>query len=157
MRPHLSLLILVIALGASSGSIAAGSSGSGGGGGHSSGVGGHGGLGGGGFSNSGRFGSTNLGRGSFSQAIGSHAADHAIAMRTALRTTYKAESDKTHPGNPDHHHGWSIAYPTQLTDAFGSCATLEFDRGENFVVGPYPLCGSALKSRTNPRTGRPAG
>lgn len=176
MRLHLSLLIVVIALGASSGAIAASTStssggggassaagggahgGSGGGGGHNGGVGGHGALGGG-FSNSGRFGSANLGRGSFSQAIGEHAADHAIAVRTSLRTTSTAESDKTHPGNPEHHHhhheGWRGAHPTQLRHAFDSCATLEFERNEDFIVAPYLLCGRALKAPTNPRTGRP--
>jgi hypothetical protein len=178
MRPHLSLLIVVIALGSSSGVIAASTStssggggagsaagggthaGSGGGGGHSGGVAGHGALGGG-FSNGGRSGSTNLGRGSFSQAIGNHAAEHAIATRTALRTTSRAEPDKTHPGNPEHHHHHHRfsrdAYPTQLTDAFGSCAALRFDREQDFVVGPNLLCGSVRKTPTNLRTGRPAG
>jgi hypothetical protein len=176
MRPHLSLLIVVIAFGTSSGTIAAststssggggassaaggGAHGGSGGGGHGGGVGGHGALGGG-FSTSGRFGSANLGRGSFSQAIGNHAADHAIAMRTALRTPSRAESDKTHPGNPEHHHHhrfWRGASAPQLTDAFGSCATLRFDREEDLVVGPNLLCGSARKAPTNPRAGRPAG
>ena len=173
MRPHLSLLIVVIALGTSSGTIAAststssggggassggGSHGGSGGGGHSGGVGGHGAMGGG-FSNNGRFGSANVGRGSFSQAIGNHAADHAIAARTAPRTTSRAESDKTHPGTPEHHHRWFWrgASPTQLTDAFGSCATLRFDREEDFVVSPNLPCGSVRKTPTYPRTGRPAG
>jgi hypothetical protein len=179
MRPQLSFLIVVIALGASSGVIAASAStssggggassaggggahgGGGGGGGHSGGAGGHG-ASGGGFSNSGRFGSANLGRGSLSQAIGNRTADHAIhatAMRTALRTTSRAEPDKTHPGNPEHHHHrfWSGAYPTQLTGAFGACATLGFDREKDSVVGPHLLCGSAFKGPTSPRTGRPAG
>jgi hypothetical protein len=182
MRPHLPFLILVIALGASSGAVAASTSTSGGGGGassaagggaqggsgggshgggggHSGGVGGHA-ASGGGFSNSGRFGSANLGRGSFSRAIGNHAADHAIAARTALRTTSRAEPDKTHPGNPEHHHHRRFskdASSTQLTDAFGSCAALRFDREEDFVVGPNLLCGSVRRTPTNPRAGRPAG
>jgi hypothetical protein len=177
MRPQLSLLIVVIVLGASSGAVAASTStssggggassaagggahgGGGAGGGHSGGVSGHGALGGG-FSGSGRFGSANLGRGSFSQAIGNHAAGHAIATRTALRTPSGAESYKTHPGNPEHHHHHRPlrdASPTQLTGAFGSCAALRFDRQEDFVVGPNLLCGSVRKTLTNPRTGRPAG
>ena len=176
MRPHLPLLIVVIALGTSSGALAAststssggpgassaaggGAHGGSGGGGHSGGVGGHGALGGG-FSNSGRFGSANVGRGSFSQAVGSHAADHAIGSRTALRTTSRAESDKAHPGNPEHHHHhgfWRGASPTQLTDAFGSCATLRFDREEDIVVGRNLPCGSVRKTPTNPGMGRPAG
>jgi hypothetical protein len=175
MRPQLSLLVVVIALAASSGAIAAsastssgggggssgaggGAHGGGGGGGHSGGAGGHGALGGG-FSNSGRFGAANLGRGSFSQAIGNHAADHAIAVRTAQRTTSRAESDKTHPGNPEHHHHrfWSGASPTQLTGAFGSCATLGFDREEDSVAGRHLPCGSAVKAPTGARSGRPAG
>ena len=178
MRPHLSLLIVIIALGTSSGALAAststasggagagsaagggGHAGGNGGGGHSGGVGGHGALGGG-FSSSGRFGSANVGRGSFSQAVGNHAVDHAIATRTALRATSRAESDKTHPGNPEHHHHhhgfWRGASPTQLTDAFGSCATLRFGREEDFGVGPNLPCGSVRKTPTNPGTGRPAG
>jgi hypothetical protein len=175
MRPHLSLVILIIALGTSSRTIAAststssggggassaaggGAHGGSGGGGHSGGVGGHAALGGG-FSNSGRFGSANLGRGSFSQANGNHAADHAIATRTALRTTSRAESDKTHPHNPEHHHHrfWRGASPTQLTDTFGFCATLRFDREEDLVVRPNLPCGNVRKSPTNSRTGRPAG
>jgi len=167
MRPHLSFLILVIALGASSTAIAASTpssggggagsaggggahGGGGGGGGHSGGVGGHA-VSGGGFSNSGRFGSANLGRGSFSQAVGGHVAYHAIAVRTALRTP-------THPGNPEHHHGhhrWSN--PTEFARTFGSCATLGFDRDEDFIVGRNLLCGGALKAPANPKTGRPAG
>jgi len=166
MRPHLSLLIVVIALGASSAAIAASTSssgggggasstggggahgGGGGGGGHSGGVGGHA-VSGGGFSNSGRFGSANLGRGSFTQAVGNHAADHAIAVRTA---------DKTHPGNPEHHHHhyrWSN--PTEFARTFRSCATLGFDRDEDVGVSPNLLCGGAIKTPTNPKTGRPAG
>src|ERR1700722_14557543 len=176
MRPHLSLLIAVIALGTSSGTIAeststssggggassaagGGAHGGSGGGGHSGGVGGQGALGGG-FSNGGRFGSANVGRGSFSQAIGNHAADHAIGTRTALRTASRAESGKTHPGNPEHHHHhwfWRGTSPAQLTDAFGSCATLRFDREEDFVASPNLPCGSVRKTPTNPRTGRPAG
>jgi hypothetical protein len=177
MRPHMSLLIVVIALGTSSGAIAASTStssggggagsaagggahgGGGGGGGHSGGVGGHGALGGGGFSNSGRFGSTNLGRGSFSQAIGNHAAEHAIATRTALRTISRAESDKTHPANPEHHHHHHHRFsnPTELAGTFGTCASLFLDREEDVVFGPGLLCGGALKAPAKPRTGRPAG
>jgi hypothetical protein len=185
MRPHLSLFIVVMALGASSGAMAAststssgggggsaasggsaaggGAHGGGGGGGHSGGVGGHGALGGG-FSNSGRFGSANLGRGSFSRAIGNHAADHAIAARTALRTTSRAEPDKTHPGNPEHHHHPEHHHrfsgdtnPAVFNTLFGSCAALRFDREEDFVVGPNLLCGSVRRTPTNPRAGRPAG
>lgn len=178
MRPHLSFLIVVIALGASSGAIAAststssggggagsagsggGHSGGGGGGGHGGGVGGHGAWGGG-FSNSGRFGSANLGRGSFTQAVGGHAADHAIAARAALRTASKSESEKTHPGNPEHHHHhhqrWNNS--TELAGTFGSCATLGFSSDDDFIVGHNLLCGSAhaIKTPTNPKTGRPAG
>jgi hypothetical protein len=173
MRPHLSFLIVVIALGASSAAIAASTStsgtgggassaggggahgGGGGGGGHGGGVGGHA-VSGGGFSNSGRFGSANLGRGSFLQAVGNHAADRAIAARTALRTASISELDKKHPGNPEHHphRFWRRAY---LTHDFGACANLEFDRDEDFVVNPYLLCGNAFKAPTNPKTGRPAG
>jgi hypothetical protein len=176
MQPHLSLLIVVIALGASSTAIAASTStsstgggassaggggahgGSGGGGGHGGGVGGHA-VSGGGFSNSGRFGSANLGRGAFSQAVGNHAADHAIAARTALRTTPGAESNKTHPGNPEHHHHhhhrWSN--PSEFAGTFRSCATLQFDRDEDFIVSPNLLCGGAIKAPTNLKMGRPAG
>ena len=174
MRPHLSFLIVVIALGASNAAIAAststsstgggsssagggGAHGGGGAGGHSGGVGGHA-VSGGGFSNSGRFGSANLGRGSFSQAVGNHAADHAIAARIALRTTPGAESNKTHPGNPEHHHHhyrWSN--PTEFARTFRSCATLGFDRDEDVGVSPNLLCGGAIKTPTNPKTGRPAG
>jgi hypothetical protein len=172
MRPHLSFLIVVIALGASSAAIAAststsstggGSSSAGGGGAHGGGGGGHGGgvgghaVSGGGFSNSGRFGSANLGRGSFSQAVGNHAADHAIAARTALRTTPGAESNKTHPGNPEHHHHHRWSNPTEFAGAFGSCASLGFDRDEDFIVSPNILCGRAIKAPTNPKSGRPAG
>jgi hypothetical protein len=183
MRLHLSLLIAAIALGASSGAIAAstptssgggggasGASGAsstaggaahgggGGGGSHSVGLGGHGAFGGG-FSNSGRFGSANLGRGSFSQAVGNHAADHAITMKTGLRTNSRVESDKKHPGNPEHHHHrfWRGGYATQLRDDFGSCAALRFDPEDDFVVGPDLLCGRAIKASAKPGTGRPAG
>ena len=176
MRPHLSLLIVVIALGSSSGAVAAststssggggtgsaaggGAHGGSGGGGHSGGMGGHGALGGG-FSSSGRFGSANLSRGSFSQAIANHAAGHTIAMRTALRSTSRAESDKTHPSNPEHHHHHRFSrdtYPTQLTHAFGSCAALRLDREADLVVGHGLPCGSVRKTATNLRTGRPAG
>jgi hypothetical protein len=176
MRLHLSLLIAAIALGASSGVIAAstptssggggasstagggGHGGGGGGGGHSVGVGGHGSFGGG-FSNSGRFGSANLGRGSFSQAVGNRAADHAITMKTGLRTNSGVESEKTHPGNPEHHHHrfWRGRYATQLRDDFGSCAALRFDPEDDFVVGPDLLCGRAIKASAKPGTGRPAG
>ena len=176
MRPHLSLLIVVITLGASSGAIAASTStssggggassaggggahgGGGGGGGHGGGVGGHGALGGG-FSNSGRFGSANLGRGSFTQAVGNQAADHAIAVRTALHTPSKSESDKTHPGNPEHHHHkfWRGANTDQLARTFGHCADILVNRDEDFPVGPNVLCGSAIKAPTKPRTGQPVG
>jgi hypothetical protein len=175
MRPHLSLLIVVIALGASSAAIAASTStssggsgsssaggggahggGGGGGGGHGGGVGGHA-VSGGGFSNSGRFGSANLGRGSFSQAVGNHAADHAIAARTALHTTPRAESNKTHPGNPEHHHHHRWSNPSEFAGTFRSCATLGFDRDQDFVVAPNFLCGGAIKTPINPKTGRPAG
>jgi len=176
MRPHISLLIVVIALGASSGAIASSTStssggsggssaaggsahaGGGGGGGHSGGVGGHGTSGG--FSNGGRFGSTNLGRGSFSQAAVNHAADHAIAVRTALHTPSRAEPEKTHPGNPEHHHHrrfWTERNSTQYTAAFGPCAALRFDRSEDLFVGPNFLCGNAIKGPSSPRAGRPAG
>jgi hypothetical protein len=160
MRPHLSLLIVVIALAASGAAIAAGTSTSSGGGGVSSGGGGggHGGGGGSGGGHGGGVGghavsgggSANLGRGSFSQVAGNHAADHAIAVRTA---------DKTHPGNPEHHHHrfWKDAYPSQLTNVFSPCATLRLDRSEDLALGPYFLCGNATKAPTNPRTGRPAG
>jgi hypothetical protein len=172
MRPHLSFLVVVIALGASSAAIAASTStssgggassaggggahgGGGGGGGHGGGVGGHA-VSGGGFSNSGRFGSANLGRGSFSQAVGNHAADHAIGARTALRTASISGLDKKHPGNPEHHHHrWSN--PAAFAGAFRSCATLGFDRDEDFIVSYSLLCGGALKAPTNPKTGRPAG
>jgi hypothetical protein len=175
MQPHLSLLIVVIALGASSTAIAASTStssagggassaggggahgGSGGGGGHGGGVGGHA-VSGGGFANSGRFGSANLGRGAFSQAVGNHAADHAIAARTALRTTPGAASNKTHPGNPEHHHHyhrWNN--PSEFADTFRSCATLRFDRDEEFIVSPNLPCGGAIKAPTNLKIGRPAG
>ena len=176
MRPHLSLLIVVIALGASSAAIAASTStssgggggsaagggahgGGGGGGGHGGGVGGHA-VSGGGFSNSGRFGSANLGRGSFTQALGNHAADHAIAVRTALRTPSGPELGKTHPGNPEHHHHrrfWTERNSTQYTAAFGPCAALRFDRSEDLFVGPNFLCGNAIKGPSSPRAGRPAG
>jgi hypothetical protein len=175
MRPHLSFLIVVIALGASSAAIAAststssaggGASSSGGGGAHGGGGGGSGGHGGGvgghavsggGFSNSGRFGSANLGRGSFSQAVGGHVADRAMAARTALHTASISELDKKHPGNPEHHHHrWSN--PTAFTGTFGSCAILGFDRDEDFIVGPNLLCGGARKAAPiNPKTVRPAG
>jgi hypothetical protein len=175
MRPHLSLLIIVIALGASSAAIAASTStssgggggstaagggahgGGGGGGGHSGGVGGHA-VSGGGFSNSGRFGSANLGRGSFTQALGNHTADHAIAVRTALRTPLGPELGKTHPGNPDHHHhrGWRGAN-TNIASTFRFCASRFYDPEGDFVFGSGLLCGSALKAPTNPRSGRPAG
>src|SRR5580658_2813312 len=160
MRPHLSLLIVVIALGASSAAIAASTSSSGGGGGASStgGGGAHGGGGGGGghavsgggFSNSGRFGSANLGRGSFTQAVGNHAADHAIAVRTA---------DKTHPGNPEHHHHkfWRGANSGQVASAFRSCTSRFLDQEDDLVFGSGLLCGGAIKAPTNPKTGRPAG
>jgi hypothetical protein len=172
MRPHLSFLIVVIALGTSSGAIAAststssggggassaaggGAHGGSGGGGHGGGVGGHGALGGG-FSTSGRFGSANLGRGSFSQAIGNHAAEHAIATRTALRTVSGAESDKTHPANSEHHHHHHHRF-SNPTGTFGACASLFLDREEDVVFGPGLLCGGALKAPNKPRTGRPAG
>jgi hypothetical protein len=179
MRPHPSLKIVVIALGLSSGAIAASTSIASGGGGTSyvaggsahdvpAGGGAHNGVTvghaavGGGFSNSGRFGSANLGRGSFSQAIGNHVADHAIATKTALRTTSRAESDKAHPGVPEHYHHRRFlrdANPAQFNALFGACASLPFDRERSFVVaGPeYLLCGGALKGPTSPRTGRPAG
>jgi len=177
MRPHLSLLIVVIALGASSAAIAASTStssgggggsaagggahgGGGGGGGHGGGVGGHA-VSGGGFSNSGRFGSANLGRGSFTQALGNHAADHAIAVRTALRTPSGPELGKTHPGNPEHHHHgfWRGANTNQLASTFRSCASRFLDREGDFVFGSGLPCGSAFKAPepTIPRTGRPAG
>lgn len=176
MRPHLPFLIVLIvfiALGASGAAIAAGTStsgtggtassaggggghgGGGGGGGHGGGVGGHA-VSGGGFSHSGRFGSANLGRGSFSQAVGNHAVDHAIAARTALRTTPGAESNKTHPGNPEHHHHHRWSNPSDFASTFRSCATLGFDRDEDFIAAPLP-CGGAIKAPTNPKTGRPAG
>jgi hypothetical protein len=173
MRPHLSVLIVVIALGASSAAIAASTStssgsgavsaggggahgGSGGGGGHGGGLGGHAAFGGG-FSNSGRFGSANLGRGSFTQAVGNHAADHAIAVRTALHTPSRSELDKKHPGNPEHHHHrWSN--PSEFAGTFGSCAALNLDPEQDFPVGAHRPCGgaNAIKAPTNPRTGRPA-
>ena len=160
MRPHLSLLIVVIALGSWSGALAAststssggggtgsaaggGAHGGGGEGGHSGRVGGHGALGGG-FSGSGRLGSAN----------------HTIATRTALRTVSGTEPAKTHPGNPEHHHHhmfWKGAYPTHLRHAFDSCATLRLDREEDLVVSPDLLCGSAHKAPANLKTGRPAG
>lgn len=173
MRPQLPILIVVFALGASGTVIAAGTStsstgggassgggggahesggGHGGGGGRGGGVGGHGGLGGG-YSNSGRFGSTNLGRGSFTQAVGNHAAGHAIAARTAL-------SEKTHPVNPEHHHHhryWRGANTDQFAGRFRYCASFLYDPGEDFIAGPHLACGSALKAPTNPKTGRPAG
>jgi hypothetical protein len=173
MRSHLSFLILVIALGASSAAIAASTStssagggasstggggahgGGGGGGGHGGGVGGHA-VSGGGYSNSGRFGSTNLGRGSFSQAVGNHAANRAIGASTALRTASISGSDKKHPGSPEHHHHrWSN--PAAFAGAFSSCATLGFDRVEDFIVSHNLLCGGVLKAPTNPKTVRPAG
>ena len=176
MRPHLSVLIVVIALGASSAVLAAGTStssagggassgggggahgggggshGGGGGGGHGGGVGGHGALGGG-FSNSGRFGSANLGRGAFTQAVGNHAFGHAIATKTAAR-------ENTHPGNPEHHHHhrfWRSANTDQFAVRFRSCAGFLNDPDEDFIFGPHLLCGSAVKAPTNPRSGRPAG
>jgi|ERR1700733_4372830 len=169
MRPHLSVLIVVIALGASSAAIAAGTStssggggassaggggahgGGGGGGGHGGGVGGHAAFGGG-FSNSGRFGSANLGRGSFTQAVGNHAADHAIAARIA--------SDKTHhPGNPEHHHHrfWRGANTNQFAGTFGHCAAILLNPDEDFPLGPNAPCAGPVKAPTNPKTGRPAG
>ena len=182
MRPCPLLTIVVIALGLSSGanaastSIASGGGGTSyvaggsahdvpaGGGAHNGGTGGHAAVGGG-FSNSGRFGSANLGRGSFSQAIGNHAAGHAIATKTALRTTSRAESDKsnkTHPSVPEHYHHRRFlrdANPAQFNALFGACASLPFDRERLFVAaGPeYLLCGGALKGPTNARMGRPAG
>ena len=175
MRPHLPFLIVLIALGASSAAIAAGTStsstgggassaggggahGGSGGGGHGGGVGGHA-VSGGGFSNSGRFGSANLGRGSFSQAVGNHAADHAIAARTALRTASGAESKKTHPGNPEHHHHHRWSNPSEFAGTFSSCASLFLDPDEDFVVGSHLLCGgpNAIRAPINPKTGRPAG
>jgi hypothetical protein len=163
MRPHVSLLIVVVALGASSAAIAAststssgggassagsgGAHGGGGGGGHDGGVGGHAAFGGG-FSNSGRFGSANLGRGSFTQAVGNHAAGHAIAVRIA--------PDKTHPGNPEHHHRM-IWRGTDTNQVFGHCAAIPLNRDADFPLGPNAPCGGAVKATTNPRTGRPAG
>ena len=173
MRPHLSLLIVVMVLATSSavaastptssggGASAAGGGAhgsGGGGGGHGGGVGGHGALGGG-LSNIGRFGSANLGRGAFLQAIGNHAADHATAMRAAPRTASKAAPDKTHPGKPEHHHRHGFSrdvYPARLTEAFGTCAALRFDREEDFAVGPNLLCGSVRKENLTQSKNGPA-